>query len=274
MMSDTRSRTPQPTGGGRAGLNRSLSTKRPQNTKTEVEKPFDKVNNIIAHMLINLTSSMRFDGSLNVDLNDISMNMVPYPGLHFLLPAMSPQWHSKDVRLLPRKFDQIFIDVTLPEFQLIRCSPRESTTMAMAFLVRGPSAISDVSRNSIKTRDLIKMLPVSSDAIKLGLCRTPPMGQPYSLLTLNNSCAFANFFKRIHDRFMRLYTRKAHVHHYTEYMERSEFDRCVSITSNLISDYEYIDTHHYAPPSFIYENKNISNKQEVLRNFHLSPLGI
>jgi len=37
------------------------------------------MNGIAASMLLNMTSSMRFEGSLNVDLNDITMNLVPYP---------------------------------------------------------------------------------------------------------------------------------------------------------------------------------------------------
>jgi tubulin epsilon len=41
------------------------------------EKPFDSMNNIVANMLLNLTSSSRFEGSLNVDLNEITMNLVP-----------------------------------------------------------------------------------------------------------------------------------------------------------------------------------------------------
>src|ERR1700753_3613049 len=65
----------------------------------EKEKPFDMMNSIAAHLLLNLTrydlgcqcvvltqySSMRFEGTLNVDLNEITMNLVPYPKLHFLL---------------------------------------------------------------------------------------------------------------------------------------------------------------------------------------------
>ena len=43
------------------------------------EKNFEKENSIIANVLNNLTCSMRFEGDLNVDLNEISMNMVPFP---------------------------------------------------------------------------------------------------------------------------------------------------------------------------------------------------
>jgi hypothetical protein len=42
-------------------------------------KPFDAMNGIAASMLLNMTSSVRFEGSLNVDLNDITMNLVPFP---------------------------------------------------------------------------------------------------------------------------------------------------------------------------------------------------
>eukprot|EP00922_Rhytidocystis_sp_ex-Travisia-forbesii_P025910 GHVS01038000.1.p1 GENE.GHVS01038000.1~~GHVS01038000.1.p1 ORF type:complete len:213 (-),score=20.97 GHVS01038000.1:1122-1760(-) len=40
---------------------------------------FDDMNEIVANLLINLTSSMRFEGSLNVDLNEITTNLVPPP---------------------------------------------------------------------------------------------------------------------------------------------------------------------------------------------------
>ncbi len=48
------------------------------------------MNSIIAQMLSNLTCSMRFEGKLNVDLNEITMNMVPFPKLHFLLTSIWP----------------------------------------------------------------------------------------------------------------------------------------------------------------------------------------
>lgn len=48
------------------------------------------MNNIIAHLLSHITCSMRFEGTLNVDLNEISMNLVPYPDLHFLISSMAP----------------------------------------------------------------------------------------------------------------------------------------------------------------------------------------
>ena len=44
----------------------------------------------MAHVINNLTCSMRFEGDLNVDLNEITMNMVPFPRMHFLLSSIAP----------------------------------------------------------------------------------------------------------------------------------------------------------------------------------------
>ena len=53
-------------------------------------KHYERENSIVAHVINNLTCSMRFEGDLNVDLNEITMNMVPYPKMHFLLSSLSP----------------------------------------------------------------------------------------------------------------------------------------------------------------------------------------
>jgi tubulin epsilon len=53
------------------------------------DKGFDAINAIAARMLCNLTSSSRFHGEMNVDLNEIYTNLVPFPKLHFLMTALN-----------------------------------------------------------------------------------------------------------------------------------------------------------------------------------------
>ena len=68
-----------------------------------------------ASLLLHMTASVRFEGPLNVDLNDITMNLVPYPRMHFLLSSMSPLQpppKERDVgrqtlALQPRTLDQV-----------------------------------------------------------------------------------------------------------------------------------------------------------------------
>lgn len=53
---------------------------------------YEKENSIVANVINNLTCSMRFEGDLNVDLNEITMNLVPFPKMHFLLSSLSPMY--------------------------------------------------------------------------------------------------------------------------------------------------------------------------------------
>lgn len=95
-------------------------------TKKKQEKPFDKMNNIAAHLITHLTSSIRFEGSLNVDLNEITMNLVPFPRLHFLVPSLSPLVLPLDVNLPPRRLDQMFTDAFSKDFQLVKADPKHN----------------------------------------------------------------------------------------------------------------------------------------------------
>ncbi len=46
---------------------------------------------------------MRFEGVLNVDLNEITMNLVPYPRLHFLMSSLAPLYSLTDAKMQPRR---------------------------------------------------------------------------------------------------------------------------------------------------------------------------
>jgi tubulin epsilon len=98
-MSKKKERLPQPSAAAltRDAVGRSTSA-------------FGEMNNIVARLLTNLTSSMRFEGSLNVDLNEITTNLVPFPKLHFLLSSMSPMFATVDPRQQPRRLNQMFSD--------------------------------------------------------------------------------------------------------------------------------------------------------------------
>jgi tubulin epsilon len=112
--------------------------------KEKKAKPFDKMNNIIAHLLSNLTCSMRFEGKLNIDLNEITMNLVPYPKMHFLVSALAPLYSLADNKLQPRKLDQMFRDILTDDYQIVSCSPARNRYLAMGLIIRGDVAFSDV----------------------------------------------------------------------------------------------------------------------------------
>ncbi len=59
--------------------------------KLGLEKPtYQNLNRLIAQVISSLTASLRFNGALNVDINEFQVNLVPYPRIHFLLCSYAP----------------------------------------------------------------------------------------------------------------------------------------------------------------------------------------
>ena len=107
---------------------------------TDKKHPFAGMNNIIANTMANLTrcvsldadsssfdSSMRFDGPLNVDINEISVNLVPFPRLHFLTASLTPLSTTIEMQASSRRLDQLFSDAFTPGNQLVSGSTRRPT---------------------------------------------------------------------------------------------------------------------------------------------------
>ncbi|XP_002128990.2 tubulin epsilon chain [Ciona intestinalis] len=208
------------------------------------EKPFDHMNNIVANMLLNMTSHCRFDGALNVDLNEIAMNLVPFPRLHYLVPSVAPLSISKDIGLQPRRLDQAFDDLFTPDHQLVSADPRNSLYLACALMARGKDvSMSDLRRNISRIAPNLNFVNWNKEGWKTGLCDLPPVGLPYSLLSLANNTCVGQTFSNLRLRFKKLYSRKAHLHHYevVDNFERSCFEESLNSVTDLVKEYEEIE---------------------------------
>lgn len=210
---------------------------------------WDVMNGLAANLLLHLTSSIRFEGSLNTDLNDITMNLVPFPRMHFLLSSLAPLAASRDVAALtaPRSIDQLFGDAFSRDSQLLVADPTQHTHLAAALMMRGGLALSDAQRNISRLRPQLRMAHWNTEGFKLGLCHHPPVGLPYSLLCLSNNCCMADTFKTVLARFDKLYKRKIFLHHYQEYMEVEGFDTAAETLHSLVEDYKAADTAQPTP---------------------------
>jgi len=85
---------------------------------------FNTMNDVAARMLADLTAPMRFEGPLNVDLNEITMNLVPFPRLHYLVSSLSPMFPTDRGA---SNTTSLFSSAFAKENQLIRADPKHST---------------------------------------------------------------------------------------------------------------------------------------------------
>ncbi|XP_065837441.1 tubulin epsilon chain-like [Oscarella lobularis] len=213
-------------------------------TLTSRQKPFDSMNNIVAHLLLNLTSSARFEGSLNVDLNEITMNLVPFPRIHYLVSSLTPLYGLADVSLPPRKLDEIFTDAFTADHQLIKANPKHNLYLACALLLRGNVPLSDIRRNIDRIRSSLNFVSWNQDGWKTGLCSIPPAGQPYGLLCLANNTCIKETFRDLRTQFTTLFRRKAHLHHYKKIdgMDMGLFQESLESLSSLLCEYEALES--------------------------------
>ncbi|XP_038617344.1 tubulin epsilon chain isoform X1 [Tachyglossus aculeatus] len=222
---------------------RSLITSSEGGIKKHQEKPFDTMNNIVANLLLNLTSSARFEGSLNMDLNEISMNLVPFPQLHYLVSSLTPLYTLADVNVPPRRLDQMFSDAFSKDHQLIRADPKHNLYLACALMVRGNVHVSDLRRNIERLKPSLQFVSWNQEGWKTSLCSIPPVGHSHSLLALANNTCVKPTFMELRERFLRLFKKKAHLHHYlqVEGMEESCFTEAILSLTSLIEEYNQLD---------------------------------
>jgi len=215
------------------------------------ENPFDKMNSIVANLILSLTSSSRFEGSLNIDLNEICMNLVPFPKLHYLVSSMTPLYSLSGTNLPMRRLDQMFTDSFTKEYQLLNVDPKHSLYLACSLMLRGDVQISDIRRNIDRLKPQLQFIHWNPEGWKTGLCSVPPINQPFSLLNLSNNSCMRSTCVDLRNRFVKLYKRKAHLHHYTRVnnFEESLFSECLESVDWLIDEYETLEASIIQPNS-------------------------
>ncbi|ESL11070.1 epsilon tubulin [Trypanosoma rangeli SC58] len=226
----------------------SYSVAQPTMTKL----PYDSMNALVAHLLSNLTCAMRFPGPLNMDINEITTNLVPYPRLLFFTSAVAPLNVARySAAAGPRSVDSLlkaclekdhqFVDVS--EGTQSALTRDAGTCLATALIARGPQiTVGDLARNIPRIRARQKLVYWNEEGFKTALCSVSPLGHRDSVLMLSNHCSIAQKLQKIYERFMRLYNVRSHVHHYERFLELSYFDASAEILSTTVDDYNFLNT--------------------------------
>ena len=69
-----------------------------------------------------MTAALRFDGELNVDMNDIQTGLVAFPRLHFITTSLAPVISKTKNEHEPHDFRRITNDCLQPSSFLVKYS--------------------------------------------------------------------------------------------------------------------------------------------------------
>jgi len=217
-----------------------------------IEQPtYTNLNRLIAQVISSLTASLRFDGALNVDMNEFQTNLVPYPRIHFMLCSYAPVISAE------KAYHERFTVAELTNYAfepsnfMARCDPRHGKYMACCLMYRGDVVPRDVSSavSSIKQKSTIQFVDWCPTGFKCGINYQPPTVVPggdlakveRALCMVSNTTAIAEVFSRIDHKFDLMYAKRAFVHWFVgEGMEEGEFSEAREDLAALERDYEEV----------------------------------
>jgi len=221
-------------------------------TTLELESPsYLNLNRLIAQVTSSLTASLRFDGALNVDLNEFQTNLVPYPRVHFMLQAYAPLVGATKAAAEENTVAECTNMVFEPTSLMTKCDPRHGKYMSCCLMYRGDVTPKDVNTAvaTTKGKRTIQFVDWAPTGIKVGINYQPPTVVPggdlaavqRALCCVANTTAVAEALSRIDHKFDLMYAKRAFVHWYVgEGMEEGEFAEAREDLAALEKDYEEV----------------------------------
>ncbi|KAI9270528.1 tubulin alpha-1 chain [Phascolomyces articulosus] len=218
----------------------------------DIPRPtYANLNRLIAQVVSSITASLRFDGSLNVDLAEFQTNLVPYPRIHFPLVTYAPIVSAAKVHHEQHSVPEITMSCFEPGNQMVKCNPQQGKYMACCLLYRGDVVPKDTNSAiaNIKTKRTIQFVDWCPTGFKVGINHQKPTVVPNEDLAevhravclLSNTTAIAEAWSRLDYKFDLMYAKRAFVHWYVgEGMEEGEFSEARENLAALEKDYEEV----------------------------------
>lgn len=223
-------------------------------TKVCIDQPsYSHLNSLMSQVLSGITASLRFNGSLNVDLDDFQTNLVPFPRIHFPVASYAPFMNATDETYEPASVSKITQQVFDSSNLMMKCDLADGKFVACCLLYRGDVVAKDINCaiQLIKSQRAIRFVDWCPTGFKIGNNSKPPVSLPSSDLSspvrgvslLASTTSIQGVFSALNRKFDAMYQKRAFTHWYLdEGMELFEFDDARTNLAALEKDYEEINT--------------------------------
>ena len=187
---------------------------------------YSDLNHLVTTTMSGLTTSLRFPGQLNADLRKLSVNMVPFPRLHFFITGNAPLSSRIGASFTAVNVPELTKQMFDPKNMMAACDPRHGRYLTVAAIFRGRMSVREVDEQMLNTQNknstyFVEWIP---NNVKTAVCDIPPKNLRMSSTFVGNSTSIQEIFKRIGEQFRSMFRRKAFMHWYTgEGMDEMEF---------------------------------------------------
>lgn len=221
-------------------------------SKLGVDRPaYNNLNRLIAQIVSSTTASLRFSGSMNVDLNEFQTNLVPFPRIHFPLVAYAPLMSADRAAHEQHAITTLTNACFESSNMMVKCDPRAGKFMACCMLFRGDVVPKDVNAaiSAIKSKRHIQFVDWCPTGFKIGInYEKPAFVQDGDLAPtsraccmLSNTTAISVAFSNLAYKYDLMFKKRAFVHWYVgEGMEEGEFNEAREDIAVLERDFNEV----------------------------------